>query len=281
MKTKTNLMIICFLALFMASASIKTTAQIVYTDIPDTTIFIPNIVNIDSANFLNLDLNNDDNPDYRFAASNIYDYNNGHPIIGKILFINQFFYDNLSRVYGGCRGNFSYFVKESDTINIEKPWYYLGDIYYYQTNGPWECLEVPTVDFFFGLKLVVNIDTLYGWVRCCATDTSVTIKDYAYNTVPNASILAGQTIAGVDSDSLNALIHIYSSIGTLFIEFNGFTTIQGNIQILNIAGQIIKSSQINGAHNVITLGGMSNGVYIVKVVMPDIVVNKKMYLQAI
>ena len=279
MKPKTNLMIICLLALLMTNASIKTTAQIVYTDITDTTIYIPNVVIIDSGSLYNLDIDNNTIWDFKVWAGTHYDYNGGHPIIWRSTGIDQYFFDDYNRISGGCYNNTMSFLNEGDTIDKSNIWYYFGKIYYTETYSSDQCTSVPNNDFFFGLKLVVNSDTLYGWVRCSATDTSVTIKDYAYNTVPNAAILAGQTIVGVGTDSLNALINIFAANKTLTVDFNGYQPAQGNIMIVNIPGQVIKSSPINGAHNLIPLNATSSGIYIVRVETPDIVVNKKIFFQ--
>jgi hypothetical protein len=276
MKTKTNLMIICLLTILMGSASIKTTAQIVYTDIPDTTVYIPNTENIDTTNCLYFDLNNDGTEDFRFLATNIY-FNNKSLITGKALDISHLINDN-NKIAGGCFGYITYTINTGDTINNKLSWDIVQYLKFKQTLVPWEC-TVPVGDIFFGLKLVVSTDTLYGWVRCSATDSSITIKDYAYNSNLNSYILAGQTIVGVDIDSLNGLINIFATNGILTVDFNGYQPAQGNIIILNIAGQVIKTSPINGAHNLISLNAMSSGIYIVRIETPEIVINKKMYLQ--
>jgi hypothetical protein len=279
MKTKTNLIIICLLALLMTNASIETTAQIVYTDIPDTTVFIPNTSNSDTANLFYFDLNNDNITDYVFFIGYVHHYDEGHLISGKSIGIKHKVVNSSTEISGGCWGFDTNIINVWDTINNQSSWFIVKYIQFYQTLIPWEC-TIPVGDIFFGLKLVVNTDTLYGWVRCTATDSSITIKDYAYNSNLNSYILAGQTIVGVDIDSLNTLINIFATNGILTVDFNGYQPAQGNIIILNIAGQIIKGSPINGAHNLISLNTMSSGIYIVRIETPEIVINKKMYLQA-
>ncbi len=52
-------------------------------------------------------------------------------------------------------------------------------------------------DGFVGLRIHVGTDQFYGWLRCdVAADASfIIIKDYAYNSIPDSCILAGQGIA--------------------------------------------------------------------------------------
>ena len=54
-------------------------------------------------------------------------------------------------------------------------------------------------DGYVGLQLIHAGQTYYGWVRMdvnvTAGSASMTIKDYAYNSIPNQPILAGQTTA--------------------------------------------------------------------------------------
>jgi hypothetical protein len=62
------------------------------------------------------------------------------------------------------------------------------------STGSW----ISATDHYLGLQLTVGSSIYYGWVRLDVTvpgtpDPHFTVKDYAYNTVANQSILAGQT----------------------------------------------------------------------------------------
>ncbi len=56
--------------------------------------------------------------------------------------------------------------------------------------GPW----IGATDLYLGLKLIINSNTHYGWARFSfySPANSYTFKDYAYNSIPNQQILAGQ-----------------------------------------------------------------------------------------
>ena len=57
-------------------------------------------------------------------------------------------------------------------------------------------LNIGTTEKYIGLKLNKGASTYYGWVRIVVSagiGASFTIKDYAYNSNSNQTILAGQT----------------------------------------------------------------------------------------
>lgn len=62
--------------------------------------------------------------------------------------------------------------------------------------GNWKGLT----DKYLGVRIKSGTNWLYGWIRMDvnAAGTSVTIKDYACNTVPGAPINAGQATAGIN-----------------------------------------------------------------------------------
>ena len=63
-------------------------------------------------------------------------------------------------------------------------------------NSVYSWLKTGTIEKYLGLKLKKSPNTYYGWARIVVTvgiGASFTVKDYAYNSLPNQSILAGQT----------------------------------------------------------------------------------------
>ncbi len=46
---------------------------------------------------------------------------------------------------------------------------------------------------FMGLRIIVGVDTLYGWVRLSISSGSITVSDYAYSNTSGAVIFAGQS----------------------------------------------------------------------------------------
>jgi hypothetical protein len=242
-------------------------AQIVYTDISDTTIFIPNVENVDTTNRYEFDLNNDGTNDFRFLATNIY-FNNKSLITGKALDISYIF--NNNKVAGGCQGYTIYTINAGDTISNILSWDIVQYIKFTQTLVPWEC-TVPIGDVFFGLKLLVNTDTLYGWVRCCANDTSITIKDYAYNSSPNTYILAGQTIDGIKElhITLNHTISPNPFTTTTQITLNQ-TYHNIALAVYDIQGKLLAQNRYKDCSQIqLNRNQLSNGLYFLKLTMDD------------
>ncbi|MDD3875660.1 MAG: T9SS type A sorting domain-containing protein [Bacteroidales bacterium] len=271
MKTKTTLLILTA-ALLISLFAAKTNAQIVYTDIdPDTTIYVPNVpYYVDAMNNFEFDINNDSIPDFRFIARN-YSYESTYGIMLSLLKRNNNF------VSGGCAsGGYREDIFINDTIYNNLNWYWIKHIK--TTPNIFDC-ELPVGDIYFGLMHVKNSDTLYGWVRCTATNNSITVKDYAYNTIPNMSILAGQTELGIGNFAQSTNINIYENSGYLNVSITYPYQTQGHIRIYNQQGALVKAVSINGQQNTIPLAGLAQGIYIVQVATQTEIVNKQIFLQ--
>jgi hypothetical protein len=72
------------------------------------------------------------------------------------------------------------------------------------TQGPW----VNAVNRYLGLKFQINGKTHYGWARLSVQVQSplgiaATLTSYAYETIPNKPIRAGQTVGEADTATTN------------------------------------------------------------------------------
>jgi len=274
MKTKTTLKIF-IAALLISLFAAKTNAQIVYVDIdPDTTIYVPDVSNLpwhpDTSNRFRFDLNDDSIIDYNFHARRYSSGSSKGVILSLVCFNN-----NL--VAGGCAaGGNREDIFLNDTISNLLNWDFAKYIYFNVTNF-FYC-ELPLDDIFFGLMLFVGTDTLYGWARCTATTNSITIKDYAYNTIPNMYILAGQTELGIGNFGQSSNINIFENSGLLYVNITQPAQAQGYIRIYSQQGALIKAVSINGQQNTIPLAGLAQGIYIVQVVTQAEILNKQFFL---
>jgi len=272
MKIKTTLKFFIVATLLILNVA-KTNAQIVYTDIdPDATIYKPNVQYYDSIITYPFDLNLDNIIEFYFLARHYF--SSGQQ--GTFLTVNRRFVTcNSCKVSGGCTSfderNDIFF---NDTININLIWGNDASIY----STIIYC-ALPVGDIYFGLKLVIDTDTFYGWVRCTATDTSITVKDYAYNSTPEMYILAGQTILGNDSLTLSNNINIFQSNNMLHINLSNAIQAQGYIRMFNSTGILLKTVIISGLTNSISLTGISSGIYIIQVETPSAILNKQIFLQ--
>jgi len=280
MKTKTTLKILTA-ALLISLFAAKTHAQIVYVDIdPDTTIYVPDVAwNIDSAQHYMLDLNNNGIMDFKITAQKYYFYSLG-PQWGISQHIISYNYNNSNvNIAGGCAtGGFREDINYHDNINSDLSWDYSKYLRFDVKNVDFTC-DLPIGDAYFGLMLIENTDTLYGWVRCSATDSSITIKDYAYNTIPNMPILAGQTELGIGNFAPSSNIKIFENNGFLYVNITQPAQAQGYIRIYSQQGALVKADNINGQQNTIHLAGLAQGIYIVQVATQSEIVNKQIFLQ--
>ncbi|MPM07123.1 hypothetical protein SDC9_53429 [bioreactor metagenome] len=100
----------------------------------------------------------------------------------------------------------------------------------------------------------------YGWIRVSdipQTGNTVTIKDFAYNTVADQQILAGQMTAGIAEEGLN--VSIFAADRKLNIR----TEVSGSLSVINAVGQNVVSQQIT-ENTVIDMSGYSAGIYTVR-----------------
>lgn len=79
----------------------------------------------------------------------------------------------------------------------------------YSDLGPWANKGKGVSNRYLGLKFIVNGEVHYGWARLNVTlghrrqfgDVSGTLTGYAYETVPNKPIIAGDTSGAGDGDT--------------------------------------------------------------------------------
>lgn len=220
--------------------------QISYTDIPDVT---PNAT-------FPLDLNNDSIDDFIIqmgATDKIVCFpQNNNAFAGEFNGANYFPWaltsnasicDTLSSWYGSDNPGF---LAISSSV------------------GNW----LGQTDKYLALKLNVGTNTYYGWVRLdvVTTATSFTVKDYAYESTPNACILTGQTPLGITENIVGNYLIIAPN------PFNTFTKIQtrghfnnGILRIYNAFGETIQRVEnYTGDTIILSRDNLLSGVYFVQ-----------------
>ena len=135
-------------------------------------------------------------------------------------------------------------------------------------------------DKFIGLQFNIGPSLYYGWARfdVDATASQFTIKDYAYNAVPDAYILAGEMPVGIAENSLLANTSIYSSNKSIFIQFLTTELINANVKITNSIGQLVYTAGLSNKENTIDLSKEKSGIYFVTIAQDNIVYTKKVYI---
>jgi Secretion system C-terminal sorting domain len=148
-------------------------------------------------------------------------------------------------------------------------------------------------DKYLGLKLIVGSNTYYGWVRLDVAQfgTSFTIKDYAYNSIPNQPILAGQTIAtGIIENSFASSINFFPNPANNHLTIDlGSNYKKSEVTITDITGNIIPiaigittadypDSHLENKIDVNT-SEFAKGIYVVRIQSGDLIGTKKLVVE--
>jgi hypothetical protein len=259
-------LLLCLTAIILAISNKTLKAQVIYTDVnPDTTIFIPTTL---TSNFYNFDLDKNHTMDFIFLTEKWIADVGGHDFVGRgsgLLVIST-----SNKVAGGCWAYGNNLLYTGDTINNTLIWMDSRYLHYAQGLFPWSCW-VEMNDTYFGLELVVDFNTYYGWVRCDATDSSVTIKDYAYNSIPNGYILAGLTIGGIND---------FNDFSTFYVSPNPFrhstqitlpqTCHHIALEVYDIQGKLIEENHYSDCSQIqLNRNGLNDGMYFLKMTLDE------------
>jgi len=123
-------------------------------------------------------------------------------------------------------------------------------------------------DHFAGVKFKIGSTLHYGWIRFSGIPnqgTTITIMDWAYNSVADTSILAGEGIVSEITENTSpeniAVFYFNKKLNINFLNAND----KGYIKISNIMGQEIRNVGITATKMTIDLGDVSPGIYVVSI----------------
>jgi hypothetical protein len=260
--------------MFSASAN----AQIVYTDVnPDFTVA--------GSNSYYLDLNYDGTSDYMILRVNgVCGFNcssnwisdsvlNGNAAAGSTDPLAMNFGNTISSGIGWSGSGILYRL---NTLNSVPPTN--------TTSGNWS----PGNEHYLGLKLIVGSSTYYGWVRMQTASSplfgnvSCTIKDYAYNSIPNQPILAGQTATtGITENSFASSINLFPNPADNHLTIDlGSNNKKAEVTITDITGKIIYTTTANETNKIeLNTGEFAEGMYIVKIQSGKFISTKKLIVK--
>lgn len=265
-------------------------AQIVYTDI------IPDSI-IAGDDLALLDLNNDGTFDFKIHTKNFAGSSSIDISKSWSAFIKGYSNNEILDVAGGF---YPYVdtLNLDDSINAQQVWAskaLLGRLwehwncwsiacsnytFFSDLTGSWQ----DVTDRFAGLKLIVASDTLYGWVRMDVSSLySVKIKDYAYDTIPNEPILAGDS--GDVTISINSIarktLQISPNPATTTLQLNLTLTAPSPLIITDALGRVVKEIMLDAAatHTIISTADLVSGVYFLTVTTPDHVFSSKLVIE--
>lgn len=141
--------------------------------------------------------------------------------------------------------------------------------------GPW----IDAADHYMGLTFLAGSNFHYGWCRMneAADGLSFVIKDYAFETTPQTGILAGQTVNGI-SESVEQSVSFQVINNTVQLNVLNDQFTNGNVTVINAAGQAVHTSALNG-NQTIDLNGFASGVYMISVTFDQGQVNHKLFVR--
>lgn len=266
--------------------------QITYVDVnPDA------VVNNSNSPY-NLDMNNDANPDMIFevqavSQSGSYSYM-GIPftynIQGSYALVAA---GSGAAVVGSVSGSSSTFVPAMlldgnqvdglQTFGTGGALGFAGELdipafgysNYPVAQGDW----LGQADKFLGVRITNSGATHYGWVRLdvAADASTITVKDYAYNSVASESILAGQTV-GLENFAVENKVTIKTQLEQAIINVTP-DLIGGEIAMIDMSGREAKVVVISDVNTVVSFDGVDTGVYMLTARFEDGSVSKKVYVK--
>jgi len=237
-------------------------AQIIYTDVdPDQTC--------NGNCTYNLDLNNDGVTDFQLQTTAGTSCG-GHP--GNSVHVLP---DTFNRIV-----NSNAYPAKLDTsilISLNSSWNpaltQILSAHFWMPNYNGGCHEVSfnhwvnASDGYLGLEINVAGQYYYGWAQLSVGLGTVTIRDYAYNSISDSSILAGDS--GIPLVILNPLskniFSVFPNPGSNKITLSFSSSEKKQIKITNTLGQIVFAEEINSAREEIDVSEFPAGMYVVSV----------------
>lgn len=272
-----------FLSIIGIISFVNIKAQIVYTDIPDTTINYPTIAYLGSGtNILNIDLNNDSIVDFYFYLEKWQEWvtPSAQPIytVSEIKSSHQ---ENKIAIVEFSTVPCTYVFTENDTIGSNCAWNLLYDfsVIAVSIEGFGASCDLPFQNKYYGLSFNIDDNKHYGWLQIDVNDYGeILLKGYAYNTIPNQIITAGQ----IDPNIINYDVYrkptILYSNKTLQIKQVNCKELIRQVIIYNLSGVVVFKHKIDDYQTTVDLNDISSGIHVVTVVSDKYVFSKQLII---
>jgi len=123
-------------------------------------------------------------------------------------------------------------------------------------NSQW----CDVTDKYLGLRFKIGANTHYGWAKLDAGSASFTIKEYAYNSTPDAPINANQKTLGIEDNNLSKIKIVGLSRSIAIYNLTNAT----NYIVYNLSGQKVLDGTTSNREHVIEASSLSSGMYVVE-----------------
>jgi len=278
-------------------------AQIMYTDVdPDSLVVQPDSVGTQS--IFEIDMNNDGILDVTIVAGNGDWYYSdpsewhwwsvrAYPENGAELALSAYFIESWSLTYtlakrfdaddliGSDLGYYKYWSGPMSSDSVLYSWQLgmvgnEGGVYY--NAGAWNDGET---DKYLGIRFSLDEGSTFhhGWVRLdVAQDhTQFLVKDYAYESTAGKDIAAGDMGNVSVEDGLADKPGVLVSAYQMNIVISDVKANHAQAEVYNLAGQLLKSVQVNAGRTEIPM--TNKGFYIVRVDVDGATVSSKVIVQ--
>ena len=270
--------------------SVSANAQIVYTDvIPDRTVSTTNGV-------YPLDLNNDGITDFNITYTTTVVFTTRTNVYIRITPLGANKVGNDTTTYPSAllqnslinSSSFTW-LSNANQILTQRVWRIWGltnpPRYIPVFSGNWNGAS----NKYIPLQLDVSSQKYYGWVRLDIVTGAVsfTVKDYAYNSIPNQAILAGQTIVtGVIENSFASSINLFPNPATNHLTIDlGSNSKKVQVTIADITGKMVYKTSARDPDSYreqkieVNTKDFAAGIYIVQIQTADFIGTKKLVVE--
>jgi hypothetical protein len=236
-------------------------AQIIYTDIkPDTTIIAPD----NSWGTYFIDLNNDGTDDFLLNHHNSLSNDNYQKIEVGVQ------YEGAEILCDASISHFPLCLSNGEVINSSSStWFYPSTSMIHMNGNGAEGHWIGVTDKYLGVRLKVAGQWHYGWIRLDVPSNagSYTVKDYAYNSMPNQQIIAGN--AGSTGIVEYPLINKDKTIAFFPNPTKGNFIVQipnetGRVEVFNVYG-IMEQTKFLDATGSCNFELTTKGIYFIQV----------------
>jgi hypothetical protein len=121
----------------------------------------------------------------------------------------------------------------------------------------------PSGDSYVGVKFKLGANVHYGWILINSTggaNGTITVKSYAYETVANQSINAGQVLSNLTFNNFKA--KVFPNPSSEFVQIVSDKNIISAIAI-DVTG---KTTHLNLNNNSVIISGLTPGLYMLQLI---------------
>ncbi|MCH8902930.1 MAG: T9SS type A sorting domain-containing protein [Bacteroidetes bacterium] len=148
------------------------------------------------------------------------------------------------------------------------------------SGGNW----LGATDKYVGLKFNISGKNHYGWVRftVAADAGAFTVKDYAYESIADSAITAGDTAVLTSLKPVaKQNISVYSFGNKVHINLADQNSFNSNLEIIDLDGKQVYTGKLRQRDNLIQVDGIVTGIYLVRIESAEGTFVKRLFLQAI